>query len=165
VTHYLLAFAGDFGLINDFRHRFKDFKGPTTESKKIFSSANTHGERREVTDLNKIRAQIVKMQKELPQYKKNVSQLTVKRMKQEIADEALESKWNELNLGIDQWKHKYLYPFGQIAPIESSKAGSSTAAGSITNIGSVNQSHISTVSPPESISDHGLPVSIMFLDV
>jgi hypothetical protein len=48
-------------------------------------------------------------------------------MKQDIADEALESKWQELNLGIDQWKHKYLYPFGQILPIES-KANLSTEA-------------------------------------
>ena len=39
-------------------------------------------------------------------------------MKQELADEALEGKWKELNMGIDQWKHKYLYPFGNIAPID-----------------------------------------------
>ena len=82
-------------------------------------------------------------------------------MKQEIADEALESKWNELNLGIDQWKHKYLYPFGQIAPIENSKGGASTAAGSSVNIGSVNQSHISTVSTQD--DDHLLTIALMVL--
>ena len=43
-------------------------------------------------------------------------------MKQELADEALESKWQELNMGIDQWKHKYLYPFGNIAPIDPQKS-------------------------------------------
>lgn len=41
------------------------------------------------------------MEEELPKYKNHVGQLTIKKMKQEIADEALESKWNELNLGID----------------------------------------------------------------
>mgnify|MGYP000884114529 CR=1 FL=1 len=38
-------------------------------------------------------------------------------MRQELAEEALEAKWRELNMGIDQWKHKYLYPFGNIEPI------------------------------------------------
>ena len=47
-------------------------------------------------------------------------------MKQELADEALESKWKELNMGIDQWKHKYLYPFGNIAPINPTKTIDST---------------------------------------
>jgi len=64
---------GDFGLINDFRHRFKDFNRPAPETRKLFSSSTMPNERREVTDLSKIRAQLVKMQKDLPQYKKNIS--------------------------------------------------------------------------------------------
>jgi hypothetical protein len=28
----------------------------------------------------------------------------------------LENKWKELNMGIDQWKQKHLYPFGAISP-------------------------------------------------
>ena len=44
--------------------------------------------------------------------KKLFDNLTVNKMRQELADEALERKWKELNMGIDQWKHKYLYPFG-----------------------------------------------------
>lgn len=41
------------------------------------------------------------MEDDLPKYKEQIGKLTIKNMKQEIADEALESKWNELNLGID----------------------------------------------------------------
>ena len=59
------------------------------------------------------------MQHKLPSYKQRFSELTIAKMRQELADEALESKWKELNMGIDQWKHKYLYPFGNIAPIEA----------------------------------------------
>ena len=40
-------------------------------------------------------------------------------MKQDIQDEIQETKWNELNTGIDQWKQKYLYPFGKIFPKQS----------------------------------------------
>lgn len=57
------------------------------------------------------------MKEKLPSYKQRFSELTIAKMRQELADEALESKWQELNMGIDQWKHKYLYPFGNIAPI------------------------------------------------
>ena len=58
------------------------------------------------------------MNEKLPSYKKRLSELTYAKMRQEQADEALEAKWQELNMGIDQWKHKYLYPFGNIAPIQ-----------------------------------------------
>ena len=59
------------------------------------------------------------MQRKLPTYKQRFNELTIANMKQELADEALESKWKELNMGIDQWKHKYLYPFGNIEPIKA----------------------------------------------
>ena len=59
------------------------------------------------------------MQRKLPTYKERFAELTIAKMKQELADEALESKWKELNMGIDQWKHKYLYPFGNIEPIKA----------------------------------------------
>lgn len=57
------------------------------------------------------------MKERLPTFKQDFEKYTVDNMKQEKADEALEAKWRELNMGIDQWKHKYLYPFGNIAPI------------------------------------------------
>ena len=41
------------------------------------------------------------MQKKLPTYKQRFNELTIANMKQELADEALESKWKELNMGID----------------------------------------------------------------
>ena len=59
------------------------------------------------------------MDGDLINYKKIFEKLTVSKMRQELADEALEKKWKELNMGIDQWKHKYLYPFGNIEPIPS----------------------------------------------
>ena len=70
------------------------------------------------------------MEDKLNDYKQLFENLTVTKMRQELADEALEKKWKELNMGIDQWKHKYLYPFGQIEPIEPSM-GQSTQASTI----------------------------------
>mmetsp|Transcript_24783 Transcript_24783/g.33158 ORF Transcript_24783/g.33158 Transcript_24783/m.33158 type:complete len:208 (-) Transcript_24783:1538-2161(-) len=67
------------------------------------------------------------MDDNLLKYKKLFEHLTVSKMRQELADEALERKWKELNMGIDQWKHKYLYPFGNIEPIAASNSVQSTA--------------------------------------
>lgn len=36
--------------------------------------------------------------------------------------EASQNQWPELITGIDQWKQKYLYPFGNIAPIPDDQA-------------------------------------------
>ena len=41
------------------------------------------------------------MREKLPNYKPSFEKLTYDKMRQELADEALESKWNELNMGID----------------------------------------------------------------
>ena len=41
------------------------------------------------------------MRERLPNYKQSFEKLTYDKMRQELADEALESKWNELNMGID----------------------------------------------------------------
>ena len=59
------------------------------------------------------------MDNDLGNYKKIFDKLTITKMRQELADEALEKKWKELNMGIEQWKHKYLYPFGNIEPIQA----------------------------------------------
>ena len=77
--------------------------------------------------MEKIKNQLIGMKEKLPSYKKRFAELTISKMKQELADEALESKWKELNMGIDQWKHKYLYPFGNIAPIQIQKTAETSA--------------------------------------
>ena len=38
-------------------------------------------------------------------------------MVKEREEEKIASKWRELNMGIEQWKMKYLFPFGKINPI------------------------------------------------
>lgn len=68
-------------------------------------------------DVKKIKKQLITMDENLVNYKQLFEKLTIAKMRQELADEALEKKWKELNMGIEQWKHKYLYPFGQIEPI------------------------------------------------
>ena len=68
------------------------------------------------------------MDSNLVNYKKLFENLTIAKMRQELVDEALEKKWKELNMGIDQWKHKYLYPFGNIEPIQPSSEQSTQAS-------------------------------------
>lgn len=68
------------------------------------------------------------MEDKLDDYKLLFENLTVDKMRQELADEALEKKWKELNMGIEQWKHKYLYPFGQIEPIQAPSIQSTQAS-------------------------------------
>jgi len=41
------------------------------------------------------------MEDKLDDYKKLFENLTVSKMRQELADEALEKKWKELNMGIE----------------------------------------------------------------
>lgn len=80
------------------------------------------------------------MDDNLINYKKLFEHLTVSKMRQELADEALERKWKELNMGIDQWKHKYLYPFGQIEPLPAVSVASTQASTIRGGRGAVNRS-------------------------
>ena len=68
------------------------------------------------------------MDANLSGYQKIFEKLTISKMRQELADEALEKKWKELNMGIEQWKHKYLYPFGNIEPLPASSVASTQAS-------------------------------------
>ena len=68
------------------------------------------------------------MKSELPKYKKRIESLTVENMIQEREDEKLAAKWKELNMGIEQWKHKYLFPFGAILPISDQEYQKKLAA-------------------------------------
>lgn len=81
------------------------------------------------------------MEDKLDDYKKLFENLTISKMRQELADEALEKKWKELNMGIEQWKHKYLYPFGQIEPIQVTQSQSTQAS---TIKGGINASRFET---------------------
>ena len=99
-TNYELFGTGDVGLIEDKSH----------------------------IDVNKIKKQLITEHDSLGNYKKAIEKLTIAKMKQEMQDEALEKKWKELNMGIDQWKHKYLYPFGNIEPIQASVSQSTQAS-------------------------------------
>jgi hypothetical protein len=67
---------------------------------------------KEQIEKEKIIQQFHKIKEELPKYKETVNKLTINQMKLDIQEEIVEKKWNELNTGIDQWKQKYLYPFG-----------------------------------------------------
>jgi len=63
--------------------------------------ANAGMDKKENLEKDKIVHQFAQIEKDLSKYKDKVSKLTINNMKQDIAEEALESKWNELNLGID----------------------------------------------------------------
>ena len=39
-------------------------------------------------------------------------------MKNEIQDIIEAANWQELNTGIDTWKHKYLFPFADVSPFK-----------------------------------------------
>lgn len=48
--------------------------------------------------------------------------LSLAQLRKEIAETTAANQWAQLNTGLDQWKQKYLYPFGDIAPILDSQA-------------------------------------------
>lgn len=62
----------------------------------------------------KIQARIEDMQTRLPGYKSVVTKLTPEYALQLQEEEQQKAKWESMNMGIDQWKKKYLYPFGDI---------------------------------------------------
>ena len=39
------------------------------------------------------------------------------KVKLEMAEEAAEAKRQNLNMSVEEWKNKYLFPFGDIAPM------------------------------------------------
>ena len=43
------------------------------------------------------------------------------KVKADLAEQAAEAKRKDLNMSVEQWKYKFLYPFGNIAPIPSDK--------------------------------------------
>lgn len=67
-------------------------------------------------NLDEIRRKIKKDQSSLKTIKQNVKSKGLDQLKKEIQEQQIAIN-GVLNSGIDQWKIKYLYPFGNIAPI------------------------------------------------
>jgi hypothetical protein len=63
---------------------------------------------------DKITNRIKDMQQALPQIKERVATLTSENVIKQIKEDEQKAKWDSMNMGIDQWKKKYLYPFGDI---------------------------------------------------
>jgi len=85
-------------------------------------------------DYQKIRDQLIDMQKRLPSYKQKVESLTLERIKQDQEDERQAQKWASMNMGIDQWKKKYLFPFGDITSVASTEASSTYQTSTAKNL-------------------------------
>ena len=51
------------------------------------------------------------------EFQKGISAHSLNKVKKEIQESTAASQWAAVNTGLDQWKQKYLYPFGNIAPI------------------------------------------------
>jgi hypothetical protein len=45
-----------------------------------------------------------------------IKEIGLENVKENKNAQDLEKKWKELNMGIDQWKKKHLFPFGAISP-------------------------------------------------
>lgn len=132
IEHEWFKLYNDFGLTSDFRQRLiKNYAvlekqilntadKPIADHAKTFNQIETQAGavEKEQIEKEKIIQQFHKIKEELPKYKETVNKLTINQMKLDIQEEIVEKKWNELNTGIDQWKQKYLYPFGQILPKE-----------------------------------------------
>lgn len=59
-----------------------------------------------------------KLHDSIPNFKKKAKMYDLNKVKNDIADQALEAKRKDLNMSVEQWKYKYLYPFGNITPIK-----------------------------------------------
>ena len=60
-----------------------------------------------------------KLYDSIPGHKKKARAYGLDKVKKDIQDQAAESKRKDLNLNVDYWKNKFLFPFGDIAPIKS----------------------------------------------
>jgi hypothetical protein len=58
-----------------------------------------------------------KLYDSLPHYKKKAKQFDLMKVKIEMAEEAAEAKRQNLNMSVEEWKNKYLFPYGDIAPM------------------------------------------------
>ena len=67
--------------------------------------------------IDEIKKQFNMADMKLPGIRTRAQFLNLTQLKKEIQDSTSSSQWPELSTGIDQWKKKYLYPFGNIAPI------------------------------------------------
>ena len=61
-----------------------------------------------------------KLNDSLTNFKKKAKMFELSKVKNEIIEQAAEAKRKDLNMSVEQWKYKYLYPFGNIAPVKDS---------------------------------------------
>ena len=78
-------------------------------------------------NLEELKKQIRRADSQLKNFKNFAKTKSLAHAKKMISEETAAAQWAELNTGIDQWKLKYLYPFGNIAPLKDPITGSGPA--------------------------------------
>ena len=76
-----------------------------------------------IVNLDDLKKQMWKAEKELKNFKNFAKTKSLAQAKKVIQEDTAAAQWSELNTGIDQWKLKYLYPFGNIAPLRDDAKG------------------------------------------
>lgn len=61
-------------------------------------------------DFDKIKDQLIDMQKRLPSFKLKVQSLTIERMKQDQEEERQAAKWRSMNMGIEHGRRSTFFP-------------------------------------------------------
>lgn len=76
-----------------------------------------------IVDLDELKKQIWRAESQLKNFKNFAKSKSLAQAKKIIQEDTAAAQWSELNTGIDQWKLKYLYPFGNIAPLTDASGG------------------------------------------
>lgn len=77
-----------------------------------------------VVNVDDLKKQIWRAESQLKNFKNFAKSKSLQQAKKIIQEDTAALQWSELNTGIDQWKQKYLYPFGNIAPMADPATGS-----------------------------------------
>ena len=77
-----------------------------------------------VVNVDDLKKQIWRAESQLKNFKSFAKSKSLQQAKKIIQEDTAALQWSELNTGIDQWKQKYLYPFGNIAPMADPVTGS-----------------------------------------
>ena len=75
-------------------------------------------EDKSTVNLDDLKKHIWKAESQLKNFKNFAKSKSLAHAKKIIQEDTAAAQWSELNTGIDQWKLKYLYPFGNIAPLK-----------------------------------------------
>ena len=76
-----------------------------------------------IINLDELKKQIKRADGQLKNFKNFAKSKSLAAAKKIIQEDTAAAQWSELNTGIDQWKLKYLYPFGNIAPLPDPDTG------------------------------------------